>query len=140
MAKRRTKVLLSALALVIAVLAWQSQSTPQRTYVAPVAVQADPKKDEAERREKDERDKKYAAIGSAKTAVLQKLTDPNSAKFGKIVYRPSGVVCGFVNAKNVMGGYAGETAFISLGTADLTWMRGQSKDFDEIWNKRCASS
>ena len=81
MAKRRTKVLLSALALVIVVLAWQSQSNPQRTYVAPVVVQTDPKKDEAERREKDERDKKYAAIGSAKAAVLKKLTDPDSAKF-----------------------------------------------------------
>lgn len=147
MAKRRTKILFSALALVIAVLAWQSQSSSQRKNVTPIisqsdpqVAQIDPKQEEAERREKDERDKKYSALAAAKAAVLKKLTDPDSAKFGKIVYRPSGVVCGFVNAKNVMGGYAGETAFISLGTADLTWMRGQSKDFDNIWNKRCANS
>lgn len=76
---------------------------------------------------------------AAKAAVTKILRDPESAKFGKVGYREPGIVCGFVNAKNGFGGYTGEKSFISLGTPELTWLEGQSKDFQRIWNERCAT-
>ncbi|MFJ3487725.1 hypothetical protein ACIPL1_30510 [Pseudomonas sp. NPDC090202] len=141
MAKSRTKVLGGVLLLVVAVGVWQSRGSSPVTSqeAAPIAVE-DASLASSKQADQAQKDKKFAAIGAAKSAVLKRLTDPDSAKFGKIVYRESGVVCGFVNSKNVMGGYVGETAFISLGTPDLTWLRGQSKDFDATWNQRCANS
>ncbi|HAG77581.1 MAG: hypothetical protein CMK96_02410 [Pseudomonas sp.] len=80
---------------------------------------------------------KYTAIAAAKRAVTQRLNDPDSAKFGKVVRRPSGIVCGYVNAKNAMGGYAGEKGFIVM--AGKAWLETDSADFGETWNKHCAS-
>lgn len=48
----------------------------------------------------------------AKTAVKQFLIDPDSAKFSEVENGKSNSVCGYVNSKNRMGGYAGNTAFI----------------------------
>lgn len=49
----------------------------------------------------------------AKKAVASNLIDSESARFEN-VFTPSGggVVCGFVNGKNHMGGYAGSRPFI----------------------------
>ncbi|KUM25201.1 hypothetical protein AU467_04260 [Mesorhizobium loti] len=70
-------------------------------------------------------DGEQAAI---KRGVSLQLKDPDSAKFGPIKAVPypgveEGVVlaCGFVNAKNGFGGYAGETPFVGvLATYRLT--------------------
>lgn len=93
----------------------------------------------AEAAERSKQDRIQSRIWSSKDAVTKILRDPDSAKFGKVVYRDPGIVCGFVNAKNGFGGYTGEKSFISLGTPDLTWLEGQSKDFRKIWNERCAN-
>lgn len=76
----------------------------------------------------------------AKEAVLAQLKDPDSAKFGKVVVKESGIVCGYVNAKNSLGGYTGEKGFISLGGPKMTWLQGEAKDFEETWNKHCATN
>jgi hypothetical protein len=45
-------------------------------------------------------------------AVKQLLNDPESARFSEVTQGVSaGDVCGYVNAKNKMGGYAGKTPF-----------------------------
>ena len=50
--------------------------------------------------------------GPAKDAVKAMLNDPDSAKFeGLQAGITSGDVCGYVNAKNRMGGYVGKTPF-----------------------------
>ncbi|MBP1179967.1 hypothetical protein [Methylobacterium sp. PvR107] len=56
-------------------------------------------------------------IEAVKKGVRQSLRDPDSARFDRpfIAARDSaGIlkVCGFVNAKNTYGGYAGDTAFV----------------------------
>jgi hypothetical protein len=89
--------------------------------------------------EKELGDKKAATVWAAKQSVKKILNDPDSAKFGKVVYREPGIVCGYINAKNGFGGYVGEKGFISLGTPEMTWLEGQSKDFESVWNKQCAS-
>jgi hypothetical protein len=49
----------------------------------------------------------------AQKAVKNILIDPNSAIFNKVEGgKDSDFVCGFVNSKNRMGGYAGESPFI----------------------------
>lgn len=49
----------------------------------------------------------------AKDAVRLLLKDPDSAKFRDVQHnRRTGTSCGLVNAKNSMGGYVGERAFL----------------------------
>lgn len=51
--------------------------------------------------------------GEAKDALKSLLNDPDSAKFSRLSPgKQKGDVCGYFNAKNRMGGYVGETAFI----------------------------
>jgi len=56
----------------------------------------------------------YATVGKgwvdiyqAKKAVREQLVDPDSAEFRNMVSVSDGLVCGEVNSKNRMGGYAG---------------------------------
>lgn len=93
----------------------------------------------AKKAEQDKRERIQLRIAMGQDSVTKILKDPDSAKFGKVVFREPGVICGYVNAKNSFGGYTGEQAFISLGTPEMTWIDGQSKDFKKIWNERCAS-
>jgi hypothetical protein len=52
----------------------------------------------------------------AKQAMLRKLTDPESARWGNFYRAPdsaaNGLICGAVNSKNKMGGYVGMTGFV----------------------------
>ena len=57
-------------------------------------------------------------IDEAKKAVVNKLKDPESAKFGEI-WALSGsngkrTVCGYINAKNSYGGYTGRKMFMII--------------------------
>lgn len=54
-------------------------------------------------------------FAKARTAVKQLLKDGPSARFEGLAKRP-GAVCGFVNAKNAMGGYSGRTAFVYVAS------------------------
>lgn len=88
---------------------------------------------------RDKRMRETQAIGLAKASVKARLKDPSSAEFGQVVVKSSGIVCGYVNAKNAFGGYTGEKAFISMGSQGMTWLHGESPDFEKTWNKHCAS-
>jgi hypothetical protein len=55
-------------------------------------------------------------FAAAKQAMLRKLTDPESARWGDFYSATdpaaNGLVCGAVNSKNQMGGYVGMTGFV----------------------------
>lgn len=51
------------------------------------------------------------AFDAAKSAILAKLKDPESAKFGDMWVRGRDI-CGTVNAKNQFGGYEGPKGFL----------------------------
>ena len=51
-------------------------------------------------------------IDSVKKSVEEGLSDPQSAQYKDVKEFPEGVVCGQVNAKNKLGGYAGFQAFV----------------------------
>jgi hypothetical protein len=60
-------------------------------------------------------------FAAAKAAMSRKLTDPESARFTDL-FKSSGatpVVCGMVNSKNRMGGYAGATGFVYIPAENL---------------------
>ena len=65
-----------------------------------------------------------------KQAVLERLTDPDSAKFGKITVVKNNA-CATVNAKNKFGGYTGDKQ-VSLTKIDGQWFYvSVMKDIDK---------
>jgi hypothetical protein len=91
-----------------------------------------------------------SSIELAKGGVLLTLRDPDSARFQSVVYRqsPRGpTVCGFVNAKNGFGGYAGLKPFY-MALGDVPKLQpGESaaeyylrESFDQEFKSRCAGS
>lgn len=89
----------------------------------------------------DDWGKQQQWIRIGKDAVRAKLKDSGSAKF-KDVYFFRGrdrvpVTCGQVNAKNSFGGYSGFQHFVSAGSADLTYLESEVKDFRAVWNRLC---
>lgn len=62
-------------------------------------------------------------IIAVKAGVAKSLKDPDSARFGTIraARAADGTthVCGFVNARNSFGGFAGESPFIGILTTSL---------------------
>lgn len=85
------------------------------------------------------RQEAFLAQAIAREAVLARLKDPDSAKFGQIVARDSGIVCGYVNSKNSFGGYTGDKAFIYFTKKEVAVIQGEAKDFEGVWNKQCAT-
>jgi len=88
---------------------------------------------------KDEMDS-IAKIRVAKERVQKFLKNPESATFTKVyITKVNGrkTVCGYVNAKNSFGGYAGNERFFSTGSIVALESQG-FKDFDEIWDSFCA--
>lgn len=63
-------------------------------------------------------DKQRWMIEKTKTAVQQRLKDPESAEFSDVhtvEYQGATVVCGHVNAKNSFGGKSGMQRFVGAG-------------------------
>lgn len=73
-------------------------------------------------------------------AVLAKLRDPDSAKWGA-VWTPDGVAsCGWVNAKNGFGGYTGPVLYTGYGRGDAAIDGGALSEFDRNRLKACRSA
>jgi hypothetical protein len=60
-------------------------------------------------------------IERSRLAMLRKLSDPDSARWGPI-FRSGPVVCGSVNAKNRMGGYVGRRGFVYFPKEDRAFL------------------
>ncbi|UNM95959.1 hypothetical protein MMG00_12260 [Ignatzschineria rhizosphaerae] len=88
---------------------------------------------------KEEMDK-IARIRVAKESIQKTLVDPKSAEYKDIYVHKNreGVkaVCGYVNAKNRLGGYAGYEPFLAVGSIAATKSQG-GKEFAEAWNTYC---
>jgi hypothetical protein len=72
--------------------------------------------------------------------IRQKLKDPDSAEFSDVFFSKSGGVpaaCGYVNAKNALGGYIGKQRFFTSGERVPVILESQMSDFSLIWNKFC---
>lgn len=55
--------------------------------------------------------------------VRKAMNDPESAIFNNVTYsRESGATCGYVNAKNKLGGYTGNRSFVILKTG-VIWFQ-----------------
>lgn len=138
----RASKLIVVLMLLAMVGAWLAPEQTKQQAAEVAARKAEDarlelERDTAKAEQRQAEQEKYTAIAAAKRIVTERLNDPGSAKFGKVVARSSGVVCGYVNAKNAMGGYAGEKGFIVM--AGKAWLETDSADFGETWNKHCAT-
>ena len=94
--------------------------------------------------EADDHWREVDAKGSAETAIKNMLKDPESATFSSETYNSSyDGVCGYVNAKNALGGYTGKTRFIVVNQNAVMEEQAQSKQehkqFNEAWTKVCES-
>jgi hypothetical protein len=68
---------------------------------------------------------------SAREVVLKYLKDPDSAKFGEFLAVPPDGACYAVNAKNSMGGYAGEK-YARLKKVGTAWELQDMENYQEI--------
>ena len=77
----------------------------------------------------------------AKTALAATLKDPDSAKFGDMLRVPSNqgdYVCGRINAKNSLGGYAGAQKFSVAPNGDVA-IAGETTAL-HVWASPCWSA
>lgn len=72
-----------------------------------------------------------------RSAVLERLKDPTSAKFRNDFVMYDKAYCGEVLAKNSYGGYTGFDQFVSLGTAESTWFGKSTDGFAAIYEEFC---
>lgn len=81
-----------------------------------------------------------ARVRVAKEGVQKNLVDPNSAEFRDVHVYKNGtngkIVCGYVNAKNRLGGFTGYEEFISIGKTTVLKSQGDP-DFNGIWASDC---
>ena len=62
--------------------------------------------------------------GNVKQAVRASLSDPDSAKFGRITFNSrKDLACVTVNAKNKFGGYVGDEVFFMAALKTGEWSR-----------------
>lgn len=78
-------------------------------------------------------------IETSKTTAANSLRDPSSARFEgvRVSYKLNGkpVVCGYVNAKNGFGGYAGRMRW--MGAGSTVTFDSDDPNFAGYWNKLC---
>ena len=122
-------------------------ATKEELANLPKEPNASGKLDPKRQREKRAQQKEYETteqslrIVYAQEAVLQKLKDPDSAKFKDVYFSKSSdnlaLVCGKVNAKNAFGAFTGFKRFISNGVPETTFLEQEVEDFHTSWNRFC---
>ena len=71
-----------------------------------------------------------ADLTRAHAGIARMLRDPDSAKYTN-AFAERGVVCGAVNSKNRMGGYAGPTLYIYDLAADRAFILDDAAEADQ---------
>lgn len=78
-------------------------------------------------------------IARSQDAIKNRLKDPDSAKFRNVYFSDSSgkpMVCGGVNSKNALGGYAGYQRFVAAGEV-IAVLETEVSDFGNLWKKVC---
>ncbi|MEI9572371.1 hypothetical protein ACDY94_21740 [Escherichia coli] len=98
-------------------------------------LQREENKKKAEQYEQSLRMEEFRKTSSAKESVKKSLKDSSSAKFSGEKSGRDGAVCGYVNAKNSFGAYAGDSRYISISGRSL--IDDGSIEFKENWERLC---
>lgn len=88
----------------------------------------------------DEWAKSELWIVKAKDAIKDRLKDPRSAEFRRLVVSRTGgvpMVCGEVSSNNSFGGRNGFQRVVSAARPDLTFLEEEVEDMDAVWRKFC---
>lgn len=96
----------------------------------------------AEQAKRDQflRDQTTEALG--RQTIRAQLRDPRSAQFGESFGRlkhGKRVACGYVNARNAFGGYAGDTPWVMVIEDGTVLIRSgdNAGRFAKVWNRYC---
>lgn len=77
-----------------------------------------------------------APMREVRERVLRSLRDPGSAEFSAVVHDAStGVGCGFVNARNSLGGMAGSVGFVAFPDGDVRFEPALTDPTRPGWSK-----
>lgn len=92
-------------------------------------------KSDLKKQDADQERARVIRIYDAKESVKGLLKDSSSADFSGEMIGKGGAVCGYVNAKNSLGAYAGNSRYIS--TNGQSAIDDGSQSFDDSWKKLC---
>ncbi|CAM8341380.1 DUF2207 domain-containing protein [Klebsiella pneumoniae] len=92
-------------------------------------------KEDLRKQEIAEEEDRFSRAYDAKESVKSTLKDSSSAEFSGEREGIGGAVCGYVNAKNSFGAYAGKSRYISVGGQSV--IDDGSQSFGDLWEKTC---
>lgn len=115
----------------------------QRKAERAAAKAKEEQEDAAKNAARDNEIKEMVWVEKGKDAVKARLKDPDSAKFREVYFFRGKdnipMTCGQVNSKNSFGGFSGFQHFVSGGSAELTFLEKEVKDFHKAWNRYCTN-
>ena len=80
-----------------------------------------------------------AEVRAARASVAAALKDPASARFDGLIEKP-GAVCGFVNARNGAGGYAGRLPFVYVAAERRAYVLDPAATEGPAWAAAAAGA
>ncbi len=127
--------LVASLSANIGFLFWVDSHTPIFGDAYAERKQYEGLKSDLKRQDIDQEETRVIRTYNAKESVKGLLKDSSSAEFSRGEIGRDGAVCGYVNAKNSLGAYAGNSRYIS--TNGQTAIDDGSQSFDDSWKKIC---
>lgn len=91
--------------------------------------------DRAKKYEQKKENERVLSVYNSQNAVKSQLNDSSSAKFSADRIGKDGSVCGFVNAKNAMGAFAGDQRYVSVN--GVAFIDDSSSSFNAKWAEFC---
>ncbi|MCU3630112.1 hypothetical protein N8V33_00030 [Enterobacter hormaechei subsp. steigerwaltii] len=127
--------LVASLSANIGFLIWVNSHTPIFGDAYAERKQYENLKSDLKKQDADQEKARVIGTYDAKEAVKGLLKDSSSADFSGEMIGKGGAVCGYVNAKNSFGAYAGNSRYIS--TNGQSAIDDGSQSFNDSWKNLC---
>lgn len=127
--------LVASLAANVCFLFWVNSKTPIFGDAYVERQQYEEIRDGLKKQVIAQEEEKLSRTYDAKESVKSSLKDASSAEFSDERDGKDGAICGYVNAKNSFGAYAGKTRYISI--SGQSSIDDGSQEFESLWGKLC---
>lgn len=124
-----------SLAANVGFIFWVNSQTPIFGDAYAERKQYENLKSDLKKQDADQEKARVIGTYDAKEAVKGLLKDSSSADFSGEMIGKGGAVCGYVNAKNSFGAYAGNSRYIS--TNGQSAIDDGSQSFNDSWKNLC---
>lgn len=124
-----------SLAANVGFLFWVNSQTPIFGDAYAERKQYEDLKSDLKKQETAQEDGRAIRYYDAKESVKGLLKDSSSAEFSGEKIGKGGAVCGYVNAKNSFGAYAGNSRYISTNGHSV--IDDDSQEFNDSWENTC---